>query len=192
MTAAIVSLSRSPTRARTHVLTRPIFKALNGRRVWNWNVRLKRTCLELECGNRKDQLLCLSISCWHLCALCLLTVSNTLMLDLLRVKSPTFSAENGPAFLLWSIVMRPQQRSHSPTPNQLSWNLLMSILLFFLCRCVLYSFNPKQGLMKWEDKVQLPSWQSWVISHLFQPFSALCTPFYLDLYGLLKDHPSWL
>ena len=40
---------------RTHVLTRSIFKALNCRSIWNWNVSLKWPCFELECENGKRQ-----------------------------------------------------------------------------------------------------------------------------------------
>lgn len=52
-------LQLSPCRAlqpeRTCVPTRSPFKALNWRSIWNWNVRLKWTCLELECGKRKKK-----------------------------------------------------------------------------------------------------------------------------------------
>lgn len=41
------------TLAHTRVLTKPIFKALSCRSIWNWNVEVKWTCLELECGVRK-------------------------------------------------------------------------------------------------------------------------------------------
>lgn len=105
--------------------------------------------------------------------LCIVFTDCSQYLDT-RVDKTAFSRENSWTCLLRSTVMRVQQWPHSPNSNQLSWDLLMSRYRSgFLCMCVLYSCNPKQGLIKWEDKTQLPSRQAWVISHLFPPLSFL-------------------
>lgn len=172
---------------RTHVMTRSLFKALNCRSIWNWNVRLKWTCFELECGNGTYKLLCSSILCWHSCVHCIYLYLYTKFGEprVFHIKSFSFS----------SVEYRNETATMVSFPQTQSVILRSAnvwISFYFSCVCVLYSCNPKQGLIKWEAKTQLPSRQSWVISHLFQPFSPLPTPLYLDLYGLLKDDPSWL